>query len=59
MKFYASLLVASVVVLLLAEVSAEAVNAFLILILLGMVLGRYQTFERLFAGITGSIEETF
>jgi len=58
MKFYATLVIASIVVLLLAELSAEAVNAFLILLLLGIVLGRYQTFEKLFGGITASIEQT-
>jgi len=57
MKFYATLMVTVVVVLLLAEVSPSAVNALLILILLGIVLGRYGAFQELVGGITGSIEE--
>jgi len=58
MKFYATLALASTVILLLAEVAPEAVNAFLILLLMGIILGRYQSFEKLASGITGAIEET-
>ena len=58
MKFYATLMVTTVVVILLAEVSPSAVNALLALILLGIILGRYATFQQLIGGITGSIEET-
>ena len=57
MKFYATLTVTIVVVLLLAEISPTAVNALLILILMGIVLGRYGAFQQLIGGITGSIEE--
>jgi len=57
MKFYATLTVTIVVVLLLAEISPTAVNALLILILMGIVLGRYTAFQQLISGITGNIEE--
>lgn len=58
MKFYATLMVTVVVVILLAEVSPSAVNALLILILLGIVLGRYGAFQELIGGIVGSVGET-
>lgn len=55
MKFYATLLVAFVVVLLLAEISPQAVNALLILILLGIFLGRYEAFQGLITAIARSV----
>lgn len=58
MKFYATLTISVVVVLLLAEVSPEAVNAFLILLLIGIVLGRYTAFQKLVTGLAGSISQS-
>lgn len=55
MKFYVSLAMASVMVLLLAEVSPEAINALLILILLGTVLYNYDAFQKLFGGVVGGV----
>lgn len=53
MKFYAYLILAIVVVLMLAELIPEAINAFLALLLLGVILGRHTAFRQLIAGVTG------
>jgi hypothetical protein len=50
--FFAVLVLAVFVVLLLAEISPEAVNALLILILLGLVLGRSEDTQKLIATIS-------
>ncbi len=50
--FYAVLILAVFVVLLLAEISPEAVNALLILILLGLVLGRAEDMQKLVTTIS-------
>ena len=50
--FYAVLILAIFVVLLLAEISPEAVNALLILILLGLVLGRAEDMQKLVTTIS-------
>jgi len=52
MTFYALLIMAIIVVLLLAEAMPEAVNALLILLLLGVVLGRYDKFQELIVRVT-------
>ncbi len=52
MSFYGLLMVSIIVVLLLAEVIPEAVNALLVLILLGVVLLGYKKFQELVEGIT-------
>jgi len=52
MTFYGLLLVSIVAVLLLAEIAPEAINALLILLLLGVVLMRYDTFVDLTKKIT-------
>ena len=52
MPFYGLLLISIVVVLLLAEIAPEAVNALLILLLLGLVLSRYSKFQELIDQVT-------
>ncbi len=49
---YAILVLAIFVVLLLAEISPEAVNVLLILILLGLILGRAEDTQKLIATIS-------
>ncbi|WP_322510722.1 hypothetical protein [Chloroflexus sp.] len=51
MNFYIRLAIAIIVVLVLAEFAPEAVNAVLILLLVGMLLGRRRSFEMLAAFI--------
>ena len=58
MRFYATLTIAVVVVMLLAEISPELVNAFLMLLLLGIVLGRYQAFQQLVTGLVGNLQQS-
>lgn len=58
MRFYATLTIAVVVVMLLAEISPEVVNAFLLLLLLGIVLGRYQAFQQLVTGLVGNLQQS-
>ncbi len=52
MPFYGLVIVAIMVVLLLAEVMPKAINAFLILLLLGMLLKNYEPFVALIDRIT-------
>lgn len=52
MPFLAILVLAIFVVLLLAEISPEAVNALLALILLGLILGRAEDTQKLIATIS-------
>lgn len=52
MIFYAWLFLAVVVVLMLAELSPGAVNAFLFLLLMGVILGRSEQMRSLIANVT-------
>jgi len=54
MNFYVRLIIAILVVLALAEVAPEVVNAILLLMLVGMILGRWPAFAWL-ANIIGSL----
>ncbi len=57
MPFFGLLVVAIIVVLLLAEVMPKAINAFLILLLLGMLLQNYEPFVGLIDKVTRVAEE--
>ncbi len=52
MPFFGLLVVAIIAVLLLAEVMPKAINAFLILLLLGMLLQNYAPFVELIDKVT-------
>ncbi|KKN42653.1 hypothetical protein LCGC14_0711050 [marine sediment metagenome] len=56
MPFFGLLLVAVMVVLLLAEVMPKAINAFLVLLLLGMLLQNYEPFVDLIDKVTNVAE---
>ena len=47
MNFYVRLTIAILIVILLAEVAPEAVNALLALLLVGLIVGRWQAFAGL------------
>jgi hypothetical protein len=53
MNFYARLFVVFIIVILLAEIMPEAVNAVLLLVLAGIILGHYTAF----AGIGALIQK--
>ena len=57
MPFFGLLVVAIIAVLLLAEVMPNAVNAFLILLLLGMLLQNYEPFVDLIDKVTKVAEK--
>lgn len=57
-NFYARLVLAVVIVYMLAQVAPKAVNAILILILVGIVLMRFPAFQSLFASTIGALGKT-
>jgi len=50
--FYGLLIVAIVVTLLVAEIAPSAANAFLLLLILGMVLSNVDAFRELVSAVT-------
>lgn len=57
MKFYAVLILAVVIVIVASEVSPAATNALLLLLIAGVVLGRWQAFAGLIATVSSGIKE--
>ncbi len=46
--FYARIVIVVLIVLAISEISPEVVNAVLLLVLIGLILGRFQYFQGLF-----------